>query len=170
VGSRIRERLLEQYGDEEKALQAILNADVAGLCRALSERQALLLVSHARGLKYDITPEQFLATDEAARIQQMLISRLAGYAHTEYARQKIGTLFASSSEELLAENRKIALAASLAAEMVQGQGLEELLKKIRPLREKGLRGSGESGSCHIDRGLSEAKGARAGQADRPAFG
>ncbi len=41
VGSRIRERLLEQYGDEEKALQAVLNADVAGLCRALSERQAL---------------------------------------------------------------------------------------------------------------------------------
>ncbi|MCK9564538.1 MAG: DNA mismatch repair protein MutS, partial [Methanothrix sp.] len=95
VGSRIRERLLEQYGDEEKALQAVLNADVAGLCRALSERQALLLVQHARGLKYAVTPEQFLATDEAARIQQTLISHLASYAHTEYARLKIGTLFAS---------------------------------------------------------------------------
>ncbi len=136
VGSRIRERLLEQYGDEEKALQSVLNADVAGLCRALSERQALLLVQHARGLKYAVTPGQFLATDEAARIYQMLISRLAGYAHTEYARLKIATLFASSSPELLAENRKNAIAASLAAEKLQGQGLEELLKKIRPLREK----------------------------------
>ena len=136
VGSRIRERLLEQYGDEEKALHAILNADVAGLCRALSERHALHLISYARGLRYAVTPEQFLATDEAARIQQTLISRLAGYAHTEYARLKIGTLFASSSAEFLAENRKIALAASLAAQKVQGQGLEELLKKIRPLREK----------------------------------
>ena len=136
VGSRIRERLLEQYGDEEKALQAVLNGDVAGLCRALSERQALLLVQHAKGLKYAVTPEQFPATDEAERIQQMLISRLAGYAHTEYARLKIGTLFASSSMELLAENRKNALSASLAAQKMQGQGLEELLKKIRPLREK----------------------------------
>lgn len=136
VGSRIRERLIEQYGDEEKALQAVLNADVAGLCRALSERQALLLVQHARGLKYAVTPEQFLATDEAARIQQTLITRLASYAHTEYARLKIGTLFASSSAELLAENRKIAQAAALAAQKVQGQGLEVLLKKIRPLREK----------------------------------
>jgi hypothetical protein len=136
VGSRIRERLLEQYGDEEKALQAVLNGDVAGLCRALSERQALLLVQHARGLKYAVTPEQFLATDEAARIQQMVISRMAVYAHTEYARLKIGTLFASSSAQLLAENRKNALAASLAAQKMQGQGLEELLKKIRPLREK----------------------------------
>ncbi|MHB8119479.1 MAG: MutS-related protein [Methanothrix sp.] len=136
VGSRIRERLLEQYGDEEKALQAVLNADVAGLCRALSERQALLLVQHAKGLKYAVTPEQFLATDEAARIQQTLISRLASYAHTEYARLKIGTLFASSSALLLDENRKLALAAALAAEKMRGQGMEELLKKIRPLREK----------------------------------
>ena len=34
------------------------------------------------------------------------------YAHTEYARLKIGTLFASSSAQLLAENRKTALAAA----------------------------------------------------------
>jgi hypothetical protein len=136
VGSRIRERLLEQYGDEEKALQAVLNADVAGLCRALSERQALLLVQYAKGLEYAVTPEQFLATDEATRIQQTLISHLASYAHTEYARLKIGTLFASSSAQLLAENRKIARAAALAAEKMKGQGMEELLKKIRPLREK----------------------------------
>ena len=136
VGSRLRERLIEQYGDEEKALQAVLNADVAGLCRALSERQALLLVSHARGLKYDVAPGQFLATDEAARIYQMLISRLAGYAHTEYARLKVGTLFAASSAEMIAENRKTARAAQQAAEKVRGLGLEELLKKVRPLREK----------------------------------
>jgi hypothetical protein len=136
VGSRIRERLVEQYGDEEKALQAVLNADVAGLCRALSERQALSMVSHARGLRYAVTPEQFLATDEATKIQLALISHLASYAHTEYARLKIGTLFASSSAQLLAENRKIALAAVQAAQKMQGQGLEELLKKIRPLREK----------------------------------
>jgi DNA mismatch repair protein MutS2 len=136
VGSRIRERLVEQYGDEEKALQAVLNADVAGLCRVLSERQALSLVSHAKGLRYAVAPEQFLATDEASRIQQALISHLVSYAHTEYARLKIGTLFASSSAQLLAENRKTALAAVQAAQMMQGQGLEELLKKIRPLREK----------------------------------
>jgi hypothetical protein len=136
VGPRIRERLLEQYGDEEKTLQAILNADVAGLCRALSERQALLLVQHARSLKYAVTPDQFLATDEASRIQHKLISRLEGYAHTEYARLKIGTLFASSSTQLFAENRKTALEAQHVAERVRGKGLEELLKRIRPLREK----------------------------------
>ena len=136
IGSRIKERLIEQYGDEEKALNAIMQADVAGLCRALSERQALLLVQHAQGLRYGVAPDQFLATDEAARIQQMIVSRLAGYAHTEYARQKIATLFASSSKDLISENRKVVLAARQAAEKMDGAAFEDLLRKVRPLREK----------------------------------
>ncbi|HNX08976.1 MAG TPA: DNA mismatch repair protein MutS [Methanothrix sp.] len=136
VGSRIRDRLIEQYGDEDRAVQAVLQADVAGLCRSLSERQALLLVQHARGLRYAVRPDQFLATDEAIKIQQALVVRLAGYAHTEYARLKIGTMFASSSAELLDENRRTAMAARQEAERLKGLGLEELLKKVRPLRTK----------------------------------
>ena len=84
---------MEHYGDEEKALQAVLNGDVAGLCKALSERQALSLVQYARGMKYGVSPDEFLATDEAVKIYSMLISRMAGFAHTEYARLKIATLF-----------------------------------------------------------------------------
>jgi dsDNA-specific endonuclease/ATPase MutS2 len=87
-------------------------------------------------MKFSVAPDQFLATDEAARIQQAIISRLAGYAHTEYARLKIGTLFPSSSAELLAENRKAALQAAREAQKLQGLGLDELLKRVRPLREK----------------------------------
>lgn len=136
VGARIRERLIEQYGDEEAAVQAVLSADVVGLCRALSERQALLLVRHARGLKYSVTPEQFLATDEAERISQMLTESIAGHAHTEYARQKIRTLFASSSAGLLEEQRRIAESCCRAADRLQGSGIEEFLKSIRPLRER----------------------------------
>jgi len=41
VGQRIRERLIEQYGDEQKALEAVLAGDVSGLAQSLSERQAL---------------------------------------------------------------------------------------------------------------------------------
>ncbi len=136
VGARIRERLLEQYGDEDRALQAVKDGDVAGLCKALSERQALLLVQYARGLKYKVSPDEFLATDEAVKIYSMLISRLAGFAHTEYARLKIGTLFPSSSADLLAENRTVASSALDMAKKMQGLGLEELLKSVRPLREK----------------------------------
>ena len=136
VGSRIRERLLEHYGDEEKALQAVMNGDAPGLCKAMSERQALLLVQYARGLKFGVVPDEFLATDEAVKIYSLLISRISGFAHTEYARLKIGTLFPSSSLELLEENRLVASRAQEMAKKACGQGLEELLKFIRPLREK----------------------------------
>lgn len=136
VGSRIRERLIEQYGDEEKALQAVMDPDLAGLCRTLSERQALLLVRNARALLYGVSPDQFLATDEAKRVFESLISRLSGYAHTEFARQKMGTLFACASTKIIDENRRTALAARAAAEKMRGQGLEELFLKIRPLRER----------------------------------
>jgi DNA mismatch repair protein MutS2 len=136
VGSRIKERLLEHYGSEEKALEAVSRGDVAGLARALSERQALSLVQCARGMKYGVKPDDFLATEEAVKIHEMLISRLAGYAHTEYARFKIGTLFPSSSGELLAENRRLAGAALEKTKLLQGSGIDELLEKIRPLREK----------------------------------
>jgi len=136
IGSRMRERLLEHYGSEERALEAVSKGDVAGLSMAMSERQALNLVQHARGMKYGVKPEDFLATDEAIRIYLVLISRLAGYAHTEYARLKIGTLFPSSSPELLAENRRLAESALEKARLMHESGIDELLKKIRPLREK----------------------------------
>ena len=96
IGSRIRERLMEHYGDEEKALHAVSSGDVASLTNALSERQALTLIQYSRGLKYDVKPDDFLATDEVVKAYQMLVSRISGYAHTEYARLKIGTIFPSS--------------------------------------------------------------------------
>jgi len=136
VGSRIRERLIEHYGSEENALQAILDGDVTGLTRGLSERQALLLVQYARGMKYGIKPDDFLATDEVFRVYQMLIARIESYAHTEYARHKIATLFPSSSETLLAENRKMIETAIEYARLTQGQGISDLLSMIKPLRKR----------------------------------
>ncbi len=136
VGSRLKERLLEHFGSEERALEAVSKGDVAGLCRVLSERQALSLVQHARGERYGVNPGDFLATEEGNRIYQMLISRLAGYAHTEYARQKIASIFPSSSLDLLAENRRDAQTAQDDARRMQGKGMEERLSKIGPLRER----------------------------------
>ncbi len=136
IGSRMRERLLEHYGSEESALEAVSRGDVEGLAKALSERQALSLVQNARGMKYGVKPEDFQATPEVVEIYRMLLSRLAGYAHTQFARSKIGTMFPSSSPELLAENRRLSEAALEKAKLTEGCGIDELLKKIRPLRER----------------------------------
>jgi len=136
VGSRIRERLLENYGSEENALDAVLKGDVEGLCKVLSERQAFSLVQSAKGLKYGCISDDFLATDEVLKIYRMLISRMASFACTEYARLKIGTLFPSFSGDHLAENRRMAEAALKNAKLLQESSPSEQLIKIKPLREK----------------------------------
>jgi len=87
-------------------------------------------------MKYSAKPGEFLATEEALRVYQTLIARLQSYAHTEYARLKIGTLFPSSSEKLLEENQKTALKAAGNTQRLLDQGLDELLERVRPLREK----------------------------------
>jgi len=117
-------------------LRAVLEGDVPGLCRTLSERQALQLVQHARAIQFDVSPHQFLATEEAARVYSLLISRLTGFAHTDYARLKIGTLFPSSSRELIEENRIVASRSLEIAQRMKGLGIEEQLRTIRPLRER----------------------------------
>ena len=136
VGQRIRERLIEQYGDEQRAVEAVLAGDLSGLTVAVSERQALLLIRHGRCLRHSTAPDQFLATEEAARVQEKLIDLLSGYAHTDFARQKIMTLFASGCPQIIEENGSLARAAAAEAEKMKGRGLEKLLKGVRPLRER----------------------------------
>ncbi len=114
----------------------MMEGDVPGLCRVLSERQALQLVQYARARKFNVSPEEFLATDEAVRIYSQLISRLAGFAHTDYARLKIGILFPSSSRELIEENRNAAARSLQMAQRMEGLGIDEQLRFIRPLRER----------------------------------
>jgi len=136
VGSRIRERLLEHYGSEDQALLAISEGNVAGLANVISERQAIAAAQWARGVKYGVKPAGFLATDEADRIYQRLLSLISSHAHTDYARLKINTLFPSNSADLLAENRRMAGIAVSCAEKLRGTGIEEHLVKIKPLRER----------------------------------
>ncbi len=107
---------MQHYGCEEKALDAILRGDVADLLSVLSERQAISIAQWARGIKYGVKPEDFLATDESARIYQMIISKIAGCAHTDYARLKIGTLFPTSSPDIVNENRELSKSAIKAAQ------------------------------------------------------
>lgn len=138
VGVRLRDRLVEHYGNEEDALDAILGGDVAGLLSVvkMSERQAVSLAQRARGLKYGVTPADFLVTEEAVRIYRALVEQMAGCAHTDYARLKIGTLFPSSCRDLVEENRALSHSAIESAAALEDSGLGDLLTRVRPLRAK----------------------------------
>jgi DNA mismatch repair protein MutS2 len=136
IGARIKDRLVDRFESEEAALEAILQGDVPSLLDVVSERQALSLVQWAKGKKYRTTPDGFLATEESVRIYQLLISKMSAYTRTEYARLKIGTLFPSSSSELIKENRKMAKESINWARILEGIGIGELLSKIKPLKER----------------------------------
>lgn len=136
VGARIKERLIDRFGSEEAAVEVILRGDAASLLDVVSERHALSLVKWAMGRRYRAEPESFLATEESNRIYQDLISKMAAYSHTEYARFKIGTIFPSSSMELIMENRKLAEESMNWARKLEGKGIGDFLSKIKPLKER----------------------------------
>jgi len=137
VGVKVNERLVAHFGDEDAALEAILKGDVAGLLgmRGMSQRQATALVQRARGAKYGVSPSDFLATDEAVRIYESLMELLARSAHTDYARQKLGTFFPSSCREMIEENRKFAESAISSASALVDTDLALHLSKIKALRK-----------------------------------
>lgn len=137
VGAKLSERLVAYYKDEEAALEALLEGDVAGLMgmRGMSLRQATALVQRAKGAIYGVSPSDFLATEEAVRIYESLIEMLAGSAHTERARMKLSTFFPSSSPEMIDENRRFAQSARLSAEELIDTDLALHLTRMKPLRK-----------------------------------
>jgi len=137
VGVKLNEKLAAHYGDEDSALEAILAGDVAGLLRmrGMSSRQATALVQRARGAKRGVSPSDFLATEEAVRIYESLMERLAKSAHTDYAKQKLGTFFPSSCREMIEENRNFAESAMSSASSLVDTDLALHLSKIKPLRK-----------------------------------
>jgi DNA mismatch repair protein MutS2 len=136
VGPKIRERLMQHYGCEESALDALLRGDVSDLINVLSERQASSLAKWARGVKYGANPDDFLATDEALRIYEEILSRISSHAHTDYARLKLRTIFPTSSPELIKENRAISESALAAAKKLEGSSMSDCLRGLKPLRDK----------------------------------
>ena len=137
VGAKLAERLAAHYGDEEKALEALLAGDVAGLMgiKGMSQRQAAALVQKARGAECGVSPGDFLATDEAVRIYESLMELLTKSAHTEYAKQKLSTFFPSSCREMIEENRRFAESAIGSAEDLVDSDLAFHLSRMKPLRK-----------------------------------
>ncbi|HOK58282.1 MutS-related protein [Methanothrix sp.] len=134
VGPRLRERLLSHFGSEEMALRAIADEDMEDLRAAIGERQAIATVRAARGLRYHVSPESFLATDEAERIYRAVLNRMAEHANTAYARMRIATLFPSGSPELINEMRSLSLRALDLRRRLGDVG--DLLRRIKPLRRR----------------------------------
>jgi hypothetical protein len=136
VGPKMKERLIQHFGSEDSALQAVMNGEMFSLTRALSEGQAISLAKWAIAAKYGVGPGDFLATDEATEVYKGLLDEIAGYACTSYGKLKVNTLFPSSSENMIEDCRKRTTVSISVAQCVRDIGMLELLSTVKPLRDR----------------------------------
>lgn len=119
VGERIYEKLVEYFGSEEKALEALLRGQVASVAEAVSStRRAVRLVQQARGALGGYDPGEVVGTADAARLFEAVARLLAGYIASAPGRDLVSSLapvpgrVEAEIERVLRRTRRLVEAAS----------------------------------------------------------
>ncbi len=95
IGERVAERLVEHFGSEDTALQAICEGDIASLSEinGVSHNFALTLARDARSRVEGCSISDFLKTKEALDLYSRLIELMKSFAHTTHARDKLNLFY-----------------------------------------------------------------------------
>ena len=138
IGDKTSRRLIEHFGTEELAMEAIIGGDIASLAQVegMGQRYAISLVHDARNRIDGITPGDFLKTREATDIYEKILDLVKGFAHTSYARDKLSIFipYPSSRSELIAKMRKIVSSNMETAKVLKDEDtLLPLLTKVKQL-------------------------------------
>ncbi len=140
IGEKISGKLIEHFGSEESALDALRRHDVASLSSVpgISEKYAISLIHEVIAREEGVSVDEFLKTQEAYSIYEKLIGLIRSYAHTQYSRAKISTFIpypsrrADRIKEIQAEIRDYV---ELARSLKDNNELSAALKKVRHLKE-----------------------------------
>jgi dsDNA-specific endonuclease/ATPase MutS2 len=95
IGERVANRLIEHFGNEDAALQAICEGDVASLSEVngISRNFALSLAREARSRAEGCSISDFLRTKEAQELYSRLLELIKNFAHTAHARDKLNLFY-----------------------------------------------------------------------------
>ncbi|WP_269848590.1 hypothetical protein [Methanosarcina horonobensis] len=98
IGERVAGRLVEHFGSEDAALQAILEGDIASLSEVngVSHTFALSLARDVRARAEGCAISDFLKTKEALDLYSRLLELIKTFAHTSHARDKLDLFFIHS--------------------------------------------------------------------------
>jgi len=141
IGERVAGRLVEHFGSEEAALQAILEGDIASLSEVngVSHTFALSLARDGRARVEGCAISDFLKTKEALDLYSRLLELIKSFAHTAHARDKLDLFypFPASRMDLIQERRAfireyLELADALSADK-EFLSLLSSVKKLRPI-------------------------------------
>ncbi|QLG49938.1 MutS-related protein [Natrinema halophilum] len=125
-------RALSELDDPERALRA---GDVAAIATApgITQGRAARIARGAIRLEHD-DPGDFLATDRAREVYRQVLSLLKERTVTEYAAERLETVYPSSQRSRIVEVQEFA---SEALEREPDPAILEALEGVEPLRESG---------------------------------
>lgn len=140
IGEKMAQRLISHFGDEEKAIAAIMDADIAGISEVegIGRRYAISLVQDFHAKAEGIEANAFLKNKEITDIYKRLIEIIQSFASTSYARDKMNIFipYPASRKDLIEKNRNLVSGyLSTCYKIADNHRICELLSKIKPLNE-----------------------------------
>jgi dsDNA-specific endonuclease/ATPase MutS2 len=141
IGERVACRLVEHFGSEDAALQAILEGDIASLSEVngVSHTFALSLARDVRARAEGCSISDFLKTKEALDLYSRLLELIKTFAHTSHARDKLDLFypFPASRMDLIEERREFVAEylelADILSEDAEFINRLTRVKKLRPV-------------------------------------
>jgi DNA mismatch repair protein MutS2 len=139
IGERVADRLIEHFGTEEAALQAICEGDIASLSEVngVSHNFALSLARDARSRVEGCSISDFLKTKEVLELYSRLLELIKSFAHTTHARDKLNLFYPLPASRMdLIQKRQAFLGEYLELGNAFSENSEflELLARVRKLR------------------------------------
>jgi dsDNA-specific endonuclease/ATPase MutS2 len=139
IGERVADRLIEHFGTEEAALQAICEGDIASLSEVngISHNFALSLARDARSRAEGCSISDFLKTKEVLELHSRLLELIKSFAHTTHARDKLNLFYPLPASRMdLIQKRQAFLGEYLELGNAFSENSEflELLARVRKLR------------------------------------
>ncbi|MFW5932756.1 MAG: MutS-related protein [Candidatus Hadarchaeota archaeon] len=129
VGEKTAEKLVDHFGSEKEALEAIRNGDVISLSNVngMTPNEASKLVRNAINLEYGAG--DFLKTESLSDIYEKIFGMIKERARTEYGAAILNLCFPTASERRIEEVR------SWVSEVmnIRVTGCLDPLEKVRPL-------------------------------------
>lgn len=138
IGEKTARRLVEHFGSEKQAIDAIISQDIAAISEleGMTEKSAISLVLEAIAVNEGAGARDFLKTNEAFDFYEKLLELIKGFAHTDHARSKLSLYFPYPSQKLekILHIQKEICEISGIADKLDEKELFSLLSKIKPLK------------------------------------
>jgi DNA mismatch repair protein MutS2 len=140
IGEKISTKLIDHFGSEQLALDALRKHDVASLSvvPGIGEKYAIALIHQVIAQEEGVSIDDFLQTPEAFNVYEKIIGLIRSYAHTPYSRARLSTYIpypSKRADRIKAIQAELKDYITLAGTLHDDSGLVMALKKVRHLKE-----------------------------------